>query len=345
MEETHSTHVNNLTDEKRSLLGTVFKSKWLSKDIQVACKIISTKVDDAEQLLKSFIKEIEAYNELSGAFILKIYGYAVQGSASNEDEAQCALIMEFMSRGSLMTVVKQKEKLSLSCKLDMAWHVASGLRKLHGRKMIHRDIRPDNILVNADYTAKIGDMGIARKFDGVIQNLTRIGCVSYMPPEFWTNNYDQSLDIFTYGLTIYYLFTETVHLYQAPPINKITLPKESLVFNELIIRCIDNHPSARPSAIELETTLYTYKRAFDKHAEVHHPTYNKLNTEAKNKVFVDFYNTFHPRAKKALDEQFPSSQSQTHISVDADIVRAMLFMALLQHMQETEQDEENNDDT
>lgn len=296
--------------------------------MEVACKVICTRANSAEQLLKSFIKEIEAYNELSGAFILKIYGYALKEPTTIEDEGKCALIMEFMSRGSLTTVVRQKEKLSLSSKLDMAWNVASGLRKLHGRKMIHRDIRPDNILVNIDYTAKIGDMGIARKFDGVVQNLTQIGCMSYMPPEFWINKYDQSLDIFTYGLTIYYLFTETVHVSELTPINKVSLSKESPIFNELIIRCIDNNPSKRPSAIELETTFYTYKRSFDKHVEVYHSGYYKLNTEAKNKIFIDFYESFHPSAKEALEKQFPASESQTHISVDADVVRAMLLKAL-----------------
>jgi serine/threonine protein kinase len=313
--------------------------------MQVACKVITMKMDSAEQLLKSFIKEIEAYNELSGAFILKIYGYTLKEPASNEDDGKCAVIMEFMSRDSLTTVVRQKEKLSLNCKLDMAWNVASGLRKLHGRKMIHRDIRPDNILIIFDYTAKIGDMGIARKFDGVVQNLTQVGCMRYMPPEFWAQKYDQSLDIFTYGLTIYYLFTETVHLHEPAPVNRAGLPKESPIFNKLIIRCIDNDPSRRPSAVELETTFYTYKRAFDKHVEVHHPAYNKLNTEAKNKIFNDFYESFHPSAMEALEAQFPRSQSQTHISIDADVVRAMLLMALLQHMQDSDQEEENDQQT
>jgi serine/threonine-protein kinase len=49
----------------------------------------------------------------------------------------------------------------------MAWHIASGMKKLHARHMIHRDIRPDNILVNDFYTAKIGDMGIARSVTGM----------------------------------------------------------------------------------------------------------------------------------------------------------------------------------
>ena len=307
--------------------------------------MITTRVDTAEQLLKSFLKEIEAYNEISGAFILKIYGYALKDPPPGESEGKCALIMEFMDKGSLAAVVKQKEKVSLSCKLDMAWHIASGLRKLHGRKMIHRDIRPDNILVNTDYTAKIGDMGIARKFDGVVQNLTQIGCISYMPPEFWMNKYDQSLDIFTYGLTIYHLFTETMHISELTPINKVTLPRKSPIFSELIIRCVNNDPSGRPSAIELETTFYTYKRAFDKHVEVCHRGYHKLDTASKDKIFIDYYESFHPSAKEALEEQFPISQSQTQISVDPDIVRAILLMALLQHMHDGDEEEEDGEET
>ncbi|CAF5103585.1 unnamed protein product, partial [Rotaria sp. Silwood1] len=57
----------------------------------------------------------------------------------------------------------------------MVMNIASGMRKIHEHRMIHRDIRPDNILVNENYVAEIGDMGIARVIDP-LNHHTQIGC-------------------------------------------------------------------------------------------------------------------------------------------------------------------------
>jgi serine/threonine protein kinase len=73
-----------------------------------------------------------------------------------------------------------------------------------------------------------------------------IGYQSYMPPEFYTGKYNQSLDVFTFGLTLYFIFTENQHLFNLL-LRRICLPLESPIFNELIVCCIDNVPNRRPS--------------------------------------------------------------------------------------------------
>ncbi len=259
---------------------------------------------DKKHLEQSFLRELEAYTELSGAYILKLYGFAVQADTKNGIRIYL-LIMEFMSRGSLTNVIKQETKISLRRKLDMACNIASGMRKLHARHMIHRDIRPDNILVNENYIAKIGDMGIARVMDEN-NHLTLVGCGHYMPPEFCTGKYDQSLDVFTFGLTLNYLFTEKQHQsIQVLVITKVKLAEQSPVFSELIARCIHNNPSQRPSAIEIETTLQAYKRAFDKLVLSEHLEYTQLPLESKNRVFLKLYEAVHPQIKAALERRFP----------------------------------------
>ncbi len=258
---------------------------------------------DKEHLEQSFLRELAAYTEVSGAYILKLYGFAIQTDTTNGIR-KFLLIMEFMSRGSLTNVIKQENKISLRRKLEMACHIASGMRKLHARRMIHRDIRPDNILVNENYIAKIGDMGIARVMDEN-NHLTVVGCGHYMPPEFITGKYDQSLDVFTFGLTLNHLFTEKQHQSIQFIITKVKLAEQSPIFSELIARCIHDNPSQRPSAIEIETTLHAYKRAFDKLVLSEHLEYIQLSTEDKNEVFLKFYEVVHPRAKAALERRFP----------------------------------------
>ncbi|UJR14449.1 hypothetical protein I4U23_001446 [Adineta vaga] len=288
----------------KGAFGAVYKAKWLSKKRPVACKLILVPPTvNAEILEKSFLKEIAAYTELSGAYILKTYGFS---AGIHEKGKVYMLIMEYMSRGSLASLIKDKgNQISLRRKLDMARHIVSGMRKIHEHRMIHRDIRPDNILVNEYYIAKIGDMGIARVIDPMNQH-TMIGCQPYMPPEFYRGSYDQKLDIFTFGLTLNELFTSKRHVFQPRADNKIAFSEPSPIFADLIARCTVDDPKRRPTALEIEKTLDLYNTGFNEMILKKHPGYITLSTEDKDKIFVAFYEKFHLPATEFIRKRFPS---------------------------------------
>ncbi|CAF1383660.1 unnamed protein product [Didymodactylos carnosus] len=283
--------------------GKVYKAKWLSKKLTVACKVIHAKAEQVRRLALDFLKELAAFKELSGAFILKIYGYAIQ--KLQNDDLIFMLITEYMDKGSLSSVI-YKEDISLRRKIEMAANIASGMRKIHQHGMIHRDIKPDNILVSSNYTAKIGDMGIARMMHPDVA-LTHIGPQLFMPPEFYRNDYDQKLDIYTFGLTLNELFTETKHKFNMGNGEK-TLTKQSPILSELIARCIDSDPSQRPTAYELEKSLEVYDRGFNELVLKRHLSYITWSNEKKNKAFMQFYEQFHSYAKNELEKIFPLPQ-------------------------------------
>jgi serine/threonine protein kinase len=261
------------------------------------------KSSEAERLEKSFLKEIAAYAELSGAYILKTYGFAAARCGKGK---QYMIIMEYMSRGSLAHLIEEKgDQISLRRKLDMAMNIASGIRKIHEHRMIHRDIRPDNILVNDNYVAKIGDMGIARVVDPMNQH-TQIGCQPYMPPEFYRGDYDQKLDIFTFGLTLNELFTSTKHSFQPFVSNKIAFQEQSPIFDNLIARCTADDPKRRPTAIEIEKTFDLYITGFNEIVLKKHPSYINLSTKDKNDIFIAFYEKFSPPAMEFIRKKFPA---------------------------------------
>lgn len=253
-------------------------------------------------LEKSFLKEIAAYSELSGAYILKTYGFT---AARQGQSKQYMLVMEYMSRGSLSTVIQDKgDKLSLRRRVDMARNIASGIRKIHEHGMIHRDIRPDNILVNENFVAKIGDMGIARVVDPLSQH-TQVGCQSYMPPEFYKGKYNQKLDIFTFGLTLNELFTSTRHSFQPFVDDKIAFQEKSPIFEDLIARCTAYDPKRRPAAVEIQKTLDLYSAGFNEIVFKKHPGYQNLSNSDKDEIFVAFYEQFHPPATEFIRKEFP----------------------------------------
>lgn len=280
------------------------KAKWISKNRLVACKVITIpNSQEAERLEHSFLKELSAYVELSGAYILKTYGFA---AVSQGQTKKYMILMEYMSRGSLSDVIKREgSSMSLRRKLSIAMNIASGMRKIHEHRMIHRDIRPDNILLNDDYVAKIGDMGIARVVDPLNQH-TQIGCAPYMPPEFYSGSYNQKLDIFTYGLTLNELFTSKRHSFQMLARNKIAFVEESPIFPDLIGRCTVDDPKRRPTALEIEKTFDLYMTGFQELAVKQHPNYNRLSNDERNRIFLDFYKRFHPSAVEFIRKKFPS---------------------------------------
>ncbi len=266
----------------------------------MACKVINVSPDH-EHLEKSFRKELAAYTELSGPYILKIYGYNIQELLNGI--RKCMLVMELMPRGSLSNVIRRGEKIPLRRKLEMACQIASGMRKLHAHRMIHRDIRPDNIPVTQDYTAKIGDMGLARVWLPD-DNLTVIGCQAYMPFDFYTGKYTQSLDVYTFGLTLNELFTEKRHEFDQLT-RHTKLISHSPVLEDLIARCIRDDPSQRPSAIEIETTLSMYKQTFEKYIVENNIKYADMSIEDKNWVFIKIYEALHLEIDKILKRKFP----------------------------------------
>ncbi|CAF3303241.1 unnamed protein product, partial [Rotaria sp. Silwood2] len=118
------------------------------------------------------------------------------------------------------------------------------------------------------------------------------------------------------------------------PTRKVLLPEKNAVFDELIRYCVHDDQNQRPSALELETTFVTYKRVFEKHIRVHHQNYEEQSVEVKNRIFQEFYNSFHPKASAALKEKFPKASSRAQIIIDPDGVKQLLLMLLQAATQE-----------
>ncbi|CAF1599618.1 unnamed protein product [Rotaria magnacalcarata] len=202
--------------------------------------------------------------------------------------------MELCTRGSLIDVITNDHSLPLYRKLILGRHIAAGMRRIHEHQMIHRDIRPANILVDDEYIAKIGDMGIARVLDPRGCH-TQIGCLQYMPPEFYQGSINQKLDIFTYGLTLYHLFTGYYHEYDSRN-HRIHLNLTLPVLGDIVSRCCQSAANQRPSAFELERTLMLYERGFLELVVNKQSSYENMNKNQQDRLFVEFCHSFRPHA-------------------------------------------------
>ncbi|CAF3986723.1 unnamed protein product [Rotaria sordida] len=298
----------------RGGFGRVYKALWRSKNLPVACKIIETsnKSSESDHLRRSFLQEIAAYRELSGPCILRTFAYAIRdipAQRNHGQKTQFMILMELMGRGSLQDVLdKEPHQLSLRRKLTMSRQIASAMRRIHQHGMIHRDIRPDNILITDNYIAKIGDMGIARVLDPNCQH-TQVGFKKFMPPEFFRDGlngfakFDEKLDIYTYGLTLNQLFTEKLHNFRSCALlpHITIIEKSPILYDEIILRCINEDSKKRPTAIEIERILKFYEAAFSKTMDSN--IYKKMDLKQKNKVFIKFYENNRGKMQCLINEK------------------------------------------
>ena len=196
------------------------------------------------------------------------------------------IITEFMSRGSLARVLSQDTCLSYRRRLDIAADIACGMARIHDKNFIHRDIRPDNILISYDYVAKIGDMGIAKEI--VDKNNSMIGYNPFMPPEFFKGKYDKKLDIFTFGLTLNELFEGKNY----PHNNNSSKIKEMGKFFEFIIKpCTDYNPDMRPTTEIVEINLKIFQKVIIAIIANILPNYTSYSLNKRNAAFKFFYDT------------------------------------------------------
>lgn len=153
--------------------------------------------------------------------------------------------------------------------LNALWQIASGLVDIHNEGVIHRDIKPNNIRVDADDVIKILDFGLARDFGTEAQTVSIIGTPPFMAPELWGSpnvSFDQAIDVYAFGITALCLVTANIppELLQRPPkpISNGTL--KSILTNlpsdvtEVIERCLSTKPQHRPSMTEVESILRRY---------------------------------------------------------------------------------------
>jgi serine/threonine protein kinase len=190
-------------------MGTVFKARHRRMKRVVALKLLSREV--AEKFADRFQREVETIARLTHPNIVMAYD-------ADECEAGPFLVMEFVNGRDLGSEVSSGGPLRVAAAVDRVLQAARGLEYAHGRGIVHRDIKPGNILRDADGVVKVADLGLARLTraaaesggqSSLTQAGTVFGTVDYMSPEQAVDSgtVDQRADIYSLGCTLYYLLT------------------------------------------------------------------------------------------------------------------------------------------
>jgi serine/threonine-protein kinase len=162
----------------RGGMGTVWKARDRSTGQIVALKLLHGIFADDKQYLARFEREVEVSRRIDSPYVVQVLGYGRQGGNPY-------IAMEFVDGRSLRDVLRTRKKLRWDEAQPIAAQVAEGLKSAHAVNVIHRDVKPSNILIAADGTAKLADFGIARAMDltRLTGSSTMLGTPHYMAPD------------------------------------------------------------------------------------------------------------------------------------------------------------------
>ena len=199
--------------------STVFLAQHMPSQQFVAIKVILINYDsnDVKREINSFLKEIELMKSLDYEFIVKIYDYYISDNI-------IAIAMELCSEGSLAERIMMKGCLNQRQVVMIIYELISAIRVLHSQKIIHRDIKLENILLDKHGHIRISDFGISRRIDNSEKKeLTFCGSPLYASPEMIKRDkYNEKTDVWSIGIVVYYMlfnkfpfFSENIqNLYQ-----------------------------------------------------------------------------------------------------------------------------------
>ncbi|MCD4752172.1 MAG: serine/threonine protein kinase [Anaerolineaceae bacterium] len=184
-------------------MATVYKALDTRLERYVALKVITTNLQSSQQFLQRFEREAKALAKLSHPNIVDVHDYG-------EENGRPYLVMEFIDGGHLKSRMGSPHAFQEAAKLLIP--IASALGYAHQRDIIHRDVKPANILMQRNGTPMLSDFGIAKVLETNQPQLTRvgvgIGTPEYMAPEQGQGNQiDHRADIYSLGLVFYELVT------------------------------------------------------------------------------------------------------------------------------------------
>jgi serine/threonine protein kinase len=196
--------------------GKVYRAYDPSMGRAVAIKVVTS--DGDPDLLARFQAEAVTHGKLHHQNIVTIYEFGEQNGSPY-------IVMELLEGENLQTLIQTKRNLTLLEKMRIMYQVAEGLHYAHQAGVVHRDVKPANLMLLPGGLVKIMDFGIARLVDAVSSRRTRggdlIGTTLYMAPEqFRGADADIQSDVFAYGV-IYYELLSGVHPFQAADVSAI----------------------------------------------------------------------------------------------------------------------------
>ncbi|MBP3234094.1 MAG: Stk1 family PASTA domain-containing Ser/Thr kinase [Eubacterium sp.] len=185
-------------------MSTVYRAKDERLRRFVAIKVLKSDYSSDQNFVSKFRAEAQSSAGLTHPNIVSVYDVC-------EDDGRYFIVMELVEGITLKEYINLNGRLNMVQAIDFSMQIASGLEAAHEHHVIHRDIKPQNIIVSKSGNIKVTDFGIAKAATSTTMSTTGIGSVHYISPEQARGGYsDERSDIYSLGITMYEMVTGRV---------------------------------------------------------------------------------------------------------------------------------------
>ena len=232
-------------------MSYVYRAHCHTLNRQVAIKVLREEFARDEAFVAKFKMEAQAAALLSHPNIVNVYDVV-------DEEKLHYIVMELIEGITLKQYIERKGRLEQREAVGIALQVAQGIAAAHEKNIIHRDIKPQNMIIARDGTVKVADFGIARAISAQTKNLA-VGSVHYISPEQAKGELcDARSDIYSFGITLYEMVTGEVpfdgdntvsvaiaHLEEPIPDPRNFAPELGFAVDQIVRRCTKKKPGER----------------------------------------------------------------------------------------------------
>jgi serine/threonine-protein kinase len=246
-------------------MGKVYKVLDKEVNAKIALKLIKPEIATDKKVIERFRNELRMARDIAHKNVCRMYDL-------NKEDSSYFITMEYVDGEDLKGLIRKMGRLSSGQAISIAKQVCDGLTEAHKLGVVHRDLKPQNIMIDRDGNARIMDFGIARSLSakGITGAGVMIGTPDYMSPEqVEGKETDQRSDIYSLGIILYEMVTGRVPFEGDTPFtigvkHKSEIPKDPKEMNtqipddlsHVILRCLEKEKDSRyQSAEELHSDL------------------------------------------------------------------------------------------
>jgi len=181
-------------------MAMVYRGEHIYLKKPVAIKVMLPSFSEKPELVQRFLQEAEMASKLDHPNIVKIFDFG-------DEDGLLYLVMQFIDGDTLERILRHRGKLSLREAINITLQVLSALQYAHEKGLVHRDIKPGNVMINREGRAYLLDFGIAvlGGMDG--EEKTAAGTPEYMAPEQFRGRADRRSDLYSVGVMLYEMLT------------------------------------------------------------------------------------------------------------------------------------------